>query len=333
MDDITSREVMSPIQFLLPMNIRLQTAVQIVFSGLLLSQVAPAHAGILDDLKGAVSNALDTSKADLKRYESVEDKQLVDSFYYISADGKEQSVAKDILAVRKYKLVKLTNDSLTISDFFKKQSMYSLVQDMRSYSFDPLDVFGKRYVALANSRGNQVRQYKPALGGMLNSMLKQHMMFTQPAPNIATWLDVDNVLAEYSPSGALVSVMTRAHQAVDQITATSDQYIHFYFGKDLMRIIENRVSNRTLDDNFQRVVVLDGPADGAQPAVTASSKAEAIGATTAPAPQAAGEQTSGLQQTSSEKKIQLLRDLVELKKSGALTEEEFAKEKAKVLGS
>lgn len=120
-----------------------------------------AQAGFFDELKTAVADGLDTPKQNLNAYASVEDKQLVDAFYFISDDGAEQGVARDIFAVRKYKFVKITFGSLTFSDLFKKQSMVSIVRDMESYSFSPLDIFGKKYVALANARGNQISNTVP----------------------------------------------------------------------------------------------------------------------------------------------------------------------------
>lgn len=289
-------------------------------------QAPLAHAGFFDDLKNAVADGLDTSKRNLKRYSTVEDKQLVDYFYYISEDGKDQSVQKDIFAVRKYKFVNLTLDSLTFSDFYLKGSMYQIQREMEVYSFNPFDIFGKKYVALAKSRGNLVKQYKPKLGALLNNLLEQNFTY-KPAPNVSTWIGVDNVLAEYTPNGELVSFMTRSHQAIDQLGATSDQYIHFYFGKALMMFIENKVSNLTFENNFQRAIDVSD-----QSQVADSSSAKAVPSTAITSNQSST-QTESAVSPKQVIKIQLLQQLIDMKKSGALTDEEFAKEKAKILSN
>lgn len=317
------------------MKINYKYIVSIVLCVFATIQSTVVHAGIFDDLKNAIADGLDTGKQNYKIYKTVEDKSLVDAFYFISQDGAEQGVQKDILAIRKYKFVKLTSASLTFSDFFMKQPLFSIVRDMESYSFSPLDIFGKKYVAFANARGNLVKQYKPSLGGVLNSMLEQNHMF-RAAPNVRTWLDVDNVLAEYAPNGELISLMTRSHQASEQLIGTSNQYIHFYFGKELMRIVENKVSNQTLENSFQRVVVLGDKLpdlsvseleNGSLTQSAMQSESISKQATVTPAVMQSASAVAPKQMM----RIQLLQQLADLKKSGALTDDEFTKEKNKIL--
>ena len=272
----------------------------------------------------------------------------MDAFYFISADGKEQSVSKDLLALRSaYRVEKVAPEVLTLSDLLYKGGMDDVVRTMSVYAASPLDDFGKRYVEFANSRGNQVRQYKPELTGILNSMLVQNLRY-MPGPNVRTWLAKDNALIEVDPKGELVSVMTRSHRAIDIGNATSDMYINIYMGKELMRLLENKIANRVFDENFQRVVALDSPQPLAvdpkaspdqtvaspQPAPTqtpgAASASAAVPAV-APAQEVAPAAAASKQPMSSQKKMQLLQELAELKKSGALTAEEFEAEKRKIL--
>lgn len=308
------------------MKIKSKYIASIVLSTLVTLQAPVAYAGFFDGLIAAVADGLDTSERNLKTYSTVEDKQLVDAFYYISEDGKDQSVQKDIFAVRKYKFVKLTLDSLTISDFYMKDSMYVIGREMEVYSYNPLDIFGKKYVSFAKSRGNIVKQYKPKLGAVLNNLLEQNHTY-KPAPNVSTWIGVDNVLAEYTPNGELVSFMTRSHQAIDQLGATSDQYIHFYFGKALMMFVENKVANLTFENNFQRII---DAIDPSQVAAANSTKSTSASTST---PGQTNVQQESVVSPKQVMKIQLLQQLVDMKKSGALTDEEFAKEKAKILSN
>lgn len=308
------------------MKIKSKYIASILLSAFITIQTPLAHAGFFDGLKAAVADGLDTPKRNLKTYSTVEDKQLVDAFYYLSEDGKDQSVQKDIFAVRKYKFVSLTLDSLTFSDFYMKDSMNVIEREMQVYSYNPLDIFGKKYVSLAKSRGNLVKQYKPKLGALLNTLLEQNFTY-KPSPNVSTWIGVDNVLAEYTPNGELVSFMTRSHQAIDLLGATSDQYIHFYFGKALMMFVENKVSNLAFENNFQRVIDVSDQAH-ADDSTTTKTVSVTVSKTTPSSAQP--ESTVSPKQVM---KIQLLQQLADMKKSGALTEEEFAKEKAKILSN
>ena len=318
-----------------------------------LMQPVFSHAGLFDSLKSAIDSALDVSQIRLKIYKSAEDKQLVDAFYFISEDGKQQSVAKELLALRDaYRFEKLGPEVLTLSNLFYKDGFEEVVYSMSVYAESPLDAFGKRYVAFANGRGNQVRQYKPELTGIINSMLVQNMRY-MPGPNVRTWLAKDNALIEVNPKGELVSVMTRSHRAINMLIATSDMYVNIYMGKNLMRLLENSINNRVFDDNFQRVVILDSTEQVASevrltPEVAIGTQQNAASPTPAPVPVAAPTplattapvapipQTApvaGLpkQPMSLEKKMQLLQELAELKKAGTLTAEEFSREKAKFL--
>lgn len=215
-----------------------------------------ANASFFDDIKNAIADGLDTPKQNLKAYAAVEDKVLVDSLFKISEDGSEQGINSEILKEKTFTLVKVNSQSFVVKNYFLKGTMASIRDHMDSYAYDPLDVLGKTYVQMANIRGNTVKQFKPALGTALNRLVEKNLMF-KPAPNVMTWITVDNVLAEYAPGDRLVSFMTRSHQAVDQLGATSDQYTHFYFGKPMMMAIENRISNKLFEDNFQRVVSLN----------------------------------------------------------------------------
>ena len=291
------------------MNLKKILSISLASAFLTMGTPSISQAGFFDGIANAVKDGLDTPKRNLAAYEKVEDKELVNQFFFISPDGSQQGFRKDIGAKLDYDLVKINESVLTFSNLYLKTSMYSINELMKEYSYDPIDFFGERYIKFAESRGNEVRLYKPKMNALINELVIQNFRF-KPARNVATWIGVDNALAEFKPNGELVSLMTRGHQAVDQLGATSDRYTNIYYGKTLMRPIENSISKRAFDDNFMRVVTLAGSAT--------PQKANAVPATVIP---------------TQEKKIQMLQQLAELKKSGALTEEEFVKEKAKLLGN
>lgn len=273
------------------------------------SAYAPfASAGFLD--------AFDSSKQKLTAYQASEDKALVDHFYYLSEDGKQEGVNKDIDTSKDaFKLKQASPASLTFSrPLYRGDRLGDIGGEMREYADSPLnDVFGRRYVAFASSRGNTVKMYKPALGKIINGMYKQYFEFS-PAPNVADWIGIDNPLIEYSPGGAIVSVMTRSHQAIYNFTARSYQYINIYFGANSAQFLENKIANHFYTDNFLRVVS-SSSADVATPA-QASPVAPSLIVGVAATP---------------EQRIQMLKALGDLKKSGVLSAEEFSVEKAKIL--
>lgn len=119
-------------------------------------------------------------------------------------------------------------------------------------------------------------------------------------------------------------------------------------------MLENRISNKMLEDNFQRVVTLsDQPpavALAATPGASAPQPSSLANAVTTGQPafvsappamdnkpkSSPGEvvptQEGGVSPKQVQR-IQMLQQLADLKKAGALTEEEFAKEKAKLLSN
>lgn len=307
-------------------------------------------AGFFETWGANISKSFDFSAKRIEMYKGVDDKELVDQFYVLSEDGKTEGIAKAIPNKSlEYKAVNLTAGSFTMShDLFKSDSMKSIAYQMSQYTFSPTDdVLGQRYVALAESRGNVVKQYKPAMGGLLNKLFVQNFKF-HDANNLAQWLAVDNALIEYSASGQIVSVMTRAHQAIFAYDAVSTQYVNFYFGKSSTQYIENKIANHFFDDNFQRVVSKSGSVapvvSVATPvfvavAATVSAPVTSVAATLPVAAVAVADQPvvnavpveKIIASSSPEKRIALLKDLADLKKSGVLSDAEFKVEKAKIL--
>lgn len=311
----------------------------ILFTAVLVcASYAPiASAGLFDTITSGLANVFDFSKQKLEAYKQTTDKPLLDQFYFLSEDGKEEGISKEVVGKTKaFEFQKLTPSSLTVRQLmYREGNMQSVMQAMSRYNYSPMDdVIGQRYVAFAQSRGNVVKLYKPALGALLNQLMAQNF-YLQHDKNTAEWIGVDNVLIEYSPTGQIVSLMTRSHQAIVSLGVQSYQYINLYFGSGNAQVIENRMANSNFDNNFIRVVTSpSSPAPVAQPeTVTVPA---AIAAPVQPAVAKASQLTLASAQpasstTSPEQRIQLLRNLAELKKSGVLTDQEFSSEKRKIL--
>ena len=260
-----------------------------------------ASAGFFD----AINDRIALKKVEV--YKASTDKQLLDQFYVLSADGKEEGITKEIdPTIHGFTFREVSPTYLTVRrPLYKGSSLSDVAAAARAYTVSPLeDEMGQRYVALAQSRGNVVKMYKPALGATINSLYNQHWEL-KPAANTAQVIGVDNPMIEFSPDGKVVSIMLRSHQAVTNFTSRSYQYINIFFGPMSGQYIENKISNSAFDDNFLSEVTV------------ANKVAKEV-----PAPQEADKSMTNLK---------ALKELGELRKSGVLTEDEFAVEKKKLL--
>jgi hypothetical protein len=303
-----------------------------------------ASAGLFDNITSGLANAFDFSKQKLETYKQTTDKALLDQFYYLSKDGKEEGLNKELIGKTKsFEFQKLTPSSLTVRQLmYREGNMQSVMQAMNRYTYSPMsDEYGQRYVAFAQSRGNVVKLYKPALGSQLNQMFPQSFYLRHDDRNTAEWIGVDNALVEYSPSGQIVSVMTRSHQATISIGVQSYQYINLYFGAGNAQIIENRIANQNLENNFIRVITSPSMPGGISPASvaqetkmpeTANVTASSVRSDVAQTAQISAPSTSVTTPAASpEQRMKMLKNLAELKESGILTEQEFQSEKKKIL--
>ena len=203
-----------------------------------------ASAGFLGDL-------FDVSGSRLKKYETVLDKELVDVFYTLTADGKTEGVVADV-AKEGFALEALGKSSLSIQkSIFRESNMNYIVNDMNGYSYDSIsDILAQKYVTFAKARGNVVKLYKQKMGKIINSLF--NMPF-QPMKQTAEWYGLDNALIEYDKAGSPVSFMARAHQARTTFGVDDYQYTTIYFGKGNCRYLENNIKN----SDFQEYVIRD----------------------------------------------------------------------------
>jgi len=207
-----------------------------------------AHAGLFDDLD------FSGSKRRLEIYSKVQDKQLVDHFYWLAEDGKKEGL-NERFATTPYTFRNLTEGSLTVrKPYFIGDNLAEISREMREFGKTPMDdEMGRRYVAFAKARGNTVHLYKPAMGAQMSRFFDNHFEF-KPDHNIRAYFNSENALIEVAPDGRIVSIQMRAHQAIHNFTSRSFQYVTFVFGKDYMQLFENKISNSFMSENFLRVV-------------------------------------------------------------------------------
>lgn len=207
-----------------------------------------SKAGLFD----ALSDAFDVAKKRRQTYEQVQDKTMVDAFYWLSEDGKEFGINKEISAASpQFKIEQLAKDSITIKQKVYHAGSLGEVSDfMSGYSYDGEgDAIAQKYVAVAKSRGNIVKLYKPALGGIINRGVPHPFSH---ANNTREWFNLDNALIEYNPSGRIVSYLVRSYQAYQTLGSDCMQYTAIYTGSTATRALENGVKNSAFQDNFLR---------------------------------------------------------------------------------
>lgn len=181
---------------------------------------------------------------------------MVDAFYFLSQDGKEEGPNKELAAADPtLRISNLSISSITIKKaLYSEGNMQSIYGAMNSYSFaTDSDEIGKRYIAVAKARGNTVKLFKPALGLTINRMFNQNF-YLQHDQNTAEWIDRDNVLIEYDSNGNIISFMTRSHQAIANVGANSFRYVNIYCGDGNTQILENKIGNAEFADNLIREI-------------------------------------------------------------------------------
>lgn len=216
---------------------------------------APAHQA--HAFLGNLMNKMETvaGESRLRDFQSVADQDLVGHFYKISDDGKTYGL-QDAIPADKFRYVGMTEGTFSLHRaYFRASNLGELAAAMREFADSPLDdEVGVRYVEFAQSRGNVVKMYKPALGLQLNRMFDHKFTITHPANNVINFLGAENVLIEFTPDGDMVSVMLRAHQGTHSINVRSFQHTTFVFGQRNMRLIENRVANKVFEDTLLREI-------------------------------------------------------------------------------
>ena len=333
--------------------------------GLFVVASTPASAGLLDGLISSIDGVMApltkvAGQNRLKLLSEVSDRQLVDAFYTLSEDGSKQGLTPEFKGkFADLEFIKITHGSMTFAfKMFQVNNMGEASARLNGYSYTITDdLFGQKYLEVAKARGNTVKLYKPQLGKQLNSMFEMNFRFTSVG-QFNNWIDRDNALIEYSPNGEIISFMTRAHQSSVNIGVTDTHYVNIFYGKSNAQFLENKVANNAFENNFLRVVT---PAANNPVAVQPSLPETSPASVTQPQPNDTVQQASGTEiqmrpgngdtarlgekivsinptpqapspiKVNPEKRLQMLMQLGELKKSGVLTDQEFNAEKQRIL--
>lgn len=189
----------------------------------------------------------------LKTYQQVEDKYIVDAFYELSPDGRTEKL-KPQLENAGFAYPNLTTSSLCFErKEYDEPNMGAIFYDIKGYNYDSIDdVVAVTYINAVKQRGNIIKIYKPPMGRFLARIFP--LPFNPNAPRTATWYDLDNVLIEYNLAGEPISCLVRYHHAITSIGVREYQHVCIYFGKYYMRNLENKIPNSVFYEYFLREI-------------------------------------------------------------------------------
>lgn len=190
------------------------------------------------------------SSGRLTTYAQVVDKTLVDAFYTLSPDGKQQGLSRD-LAGTGFEIDALTPSAITITrSVGYDANVDSTMARMERYVYaGESDAIARKYIETAKARGHAVRLYKPRMGLIINRNFKAPY---KAAKNTFEWDDLDNALIEFDAQGKIISFMSRRVQAMVLLGVQTTQYATIYTGPGNARILENVTKNSDFQEYFVR---------------------------------------------------------------------------------
>jgi len=297
-----------------------------------------AHAqGFFGDLAAGLQKLVSKPKPSKESFEAASERVLISAFCELDPNGKEAILKAEFAKPALTALYAITPYSMTMRErSFSEGNMSDASATMRRYSASPLDdPIGQQYIQTAAARGNVVKLYRPSLGGALNRFLKQGY---ETCSSCVEWLGLDNALIEHAQDGSIVSIFTRSHQGNTTVGVAVYRYTNIYYGPEIGRVVENRISQKVLEDSLIRTLTTkQGGAVPTEAATagnpTATTSTAAPGADSAPVSAARPPAAPGGSDPTSAaaRRIQLLKELVQLRQAGAITEAEFEAEKKKIL--
>jgi len=208
----------------------------------------PAHAGFMDNLLG-----INSPERLLKKYKAIEDKPLVGNFYMLSQDGKTEEIADDLKKAG-FRLSGIEESEIAfVKTHGNAPNMGEAARSLDGYiSNADSDEIAKKYIAIALGRGNSVSIFQPKLGdGMCLHFGVAGFIDGQQR---ATFCGHDRVLIEYDKTGRVVSFVNRVFQATTFIGITMNQYTAIYSGEQIIRHLEDSISQREIDKYFIREI-------------------------------------------------------------------------------
>lgn len=208
-----------------------------------------ASAALLPACQGtAARDWLDETAASNRRnnYAAAQDKPLVDAMYVTTADGRDATLARPLLAAN-YALQHFRPDVLALrSPMGNGGDMRGAREIVDRYVPDvDKDVVAQLYLQVAKGRGNMVKVYKPRMGSRLNGLFQPPMVM---GPGRVEWNDRDNALIEWTPQGRVVSVVVCSFQAAASMGVLVTRYTAVRFGPETSRHVENSIRNSEFAD-------------------------------------------------------------------------------------
>lgn len=212
----------------------------------------PAQAGIFDNL---MSNVLGIKSPELRLelYGQVDDKPLVNAFYTLSEDGKNESIPERLTRAG-FEFEGLNGTMISMRRHLTESANMSGATDsLAVYQTNAdADEIAQTYVAFAATRGNVVKVYQPRLGDRLSAGFK--MIGMNPDAKRREFHGYDRVLIEFDNSGHVVSFINRALQAITTIGVGMYQYTGIYSGKRSVRHLENNISLSDMEKFYIRTL-------------------------------------------------------------------------------
>lgn len=187
-------------------------------------------------------------------YASFPDKAMLGAFVLPPEQGKEDQLATPSLKLSKYLVLEISPSAIFFNRYGGATDTLAAAQNkMASYaSTADRDEFAQQFISVAKSRGNTVKLYKNSMSGTLNRLFRNPAV--EPGPDRIAFLGSDPALVEWSPSGRIVSFLTRAHQAKTTIGTGTWQYAMLYAGEPNASQIENNIRNSVFADNEIRAL-------------------------------------------------------------------------------
>lgn len=193
------------------------------------------------------------SKGTIRVWETMKDKSIRDKFLVLSQDRNNNVIKlNQTLLNDKYRLEKRTFDAIYLEKYITHEANFNEANRKISNGtyISEKDLAAQLFIEQAKSKGNEVRQYKSNINGLINKIYKQSITEFNGASNR---YNADPAFIEFDKSGNPIAIMTRSWQTISSIGVDSRIYTNIYFGAESMRWFENNFSNRLLENSLIRV--------------------------------------------------------------------------------
>jgi hypothetical protein len=176
-----------------------------------------------------------------------EDKDIVKIFFKVSPTGTIEGWLPELAGKNSY-LIALEKDGFCV-----ERSVLRLLRrspdpkDIKPFYEEDSDDIAQKYIAMAKTRNNVVRLYKPKMGAIVSRLFKKPFANKVSHERNSVWYDRNRVLMEFDKSGKIVSVLVRAMFEPENYIY---QYSTLYFGDNVDRHLVNNIKNSAFQEYF-----------------------------------------------------------------------------------